>query len=448
MDAERIAFEIAPSVLGLLLVMYSAVHIRKLGSDFFTVIRGWIFTLFIASIALLWTFEVLRELLGTWGEQSHIAIYATFMVVMIWLSVCLVALNSRYRTFSSIDQFSDMMKKHPVNMITAWGFIGLVVIVYSWVIDPIGSQIKDEVGLLTALFAYLIASIVIDFLLPLTRKDEAFDEGKGARVFAGVMKGIGLAWIAIPASQFALFIVLGNFIEYDGPNPYSWVMVALFAGILGSITQTRFTALIVDPEVENAKKSGFRAYDIPRGPYIIEDEESGSAMRLFSELISLPLRPDAHIPGKEDSASATLEYLIPRGIIVTREFPENIRERFNIQVTPIIWLTETAGERRIAPTSLAVLTDTLIRFMESNPNSIILLEGIEYLMTFNEFKKVLKYLDSLNETTWISKARMMIALNPRAFDDKELAMIERDRRVVKGEDGVEELKKQSKVTSS
>ncbi|MBU1158994.1 MAG: DUF835 domain-containing protein [Candidatus Thermoplasmatota archaeon] len=447
MDADRIAFEIAPSVLGLLLVIYSVVHIRKLGADFFTVIRGWIFTLFIASIALLWAFEALRGLFGTWGQQPHIAIYATFMVVMIWLSVCLVALNSRYRTFSSIDQFSDMMKRRPINIITAWGFVGLVVIVYSWVVDPIGSQIKDEIGLLTALFAYLVSSIVVDFILPLMH-EEGFDQGKGARVFAGVMRGVGLAWIGIPASLFALFIVLGNFIEYDGPNPYSWVMVALFAGILGSITETRFTALIVDPEVENAKKSGFRAYDIPRGPYIIEDEKSDSAMQLFSELISLPLRPDANIPGKENSASATLEYLIPRGIIVTREFPDNIRERFNIQVTPIIWLTETTGERRIAPTSLAVLTDTLIRFMESNPNSIILLEGIEYLVTFNEFKKVLKHLDSLNETTWISKARTIMTLNPRAFDDKELAMIERDRRVIKGVEGVDELKRQSKVTSS
>ncbi|TFG67381.1 MAG: DUF835 domain-containing protein, partial [Methanomassiliicoccus sp.] len=99
-------------------------------------------------------------------------------------------------------------------------------------------------------------------------------------------------------------------------------------------------------------------------------------------------------------------------------------------------------------TSLAVLTDTLIRFMESNPNSIILIEGIEYLVTFNEFKKVLKYMDSLNETTWISKARTIMALNPRAFDDKELAMIERDRKVIKGDEGVEELKRQSKVTSS
>ena len=105
------------------------------------------------------------------------------------------------------------------------------------------------------------------------------------------------------------------------------------------------------------------------------------------------------------------------------------------------------GERRVAPTSLAVLTDTVIRFMESNPNSIVLLEGVEYLITFNDFRKVLRNLDSLNETTWITKTRLLIAINPKAYDDKELALLERDRKVVRGEEGIEELRKRFKVAS-
>ncbi|MCJ7490238.1 MAG: DUF835 domain-containing protein, partial [Thermoplasmata archaeon] len=188
----------------------------------------------------------------------------------------------------------------------------------------------------------------------------------------------------------------------------------------------------------------FRSYDIPRGVYLFEDETSKSATKLFAELVTLPLRPDVAIPEKESATSDTLAFLIPKGLMITRVFPERIREEYHLQVTPIIWLTESTGDRRIPPTSIALLTDALIRFMEGNPNSIVLVDGVEYLLTFNDFNRVLRSLDSLNETTWITKSRLIITVNPEAFDSKQVAMLERDRIVIKGEEGLEELKNSSK----
>jgi len=265
-DAERIAFDIVPSILGLFLVAYSVIHIRRMRADFFTVIRGWIFTLFLASVVVLWTIELVKDYLGSWPEQARIAIDVTFVVVAIWLSVCLVALNTRYRTFSTLDHFSDWMKKHPVNLITAWGVIGLFVIVYSWAVNPMGDQIVDEPVLLGMVIGYLATSIVIDIVLPLTVRESGLGHRTGFELFGG-MRGMALALIGIPVVEFLFGVVLEYVVGYDGPNPYSWIMVGLFAGILGTVTDTRFTALIVDPEVESAKRSGFRAYDIPRGPH-------------------------------------------------------------------------------------------------------------------------------------------------------------------------------------
>jgi len=231
-------------------------------------------------------------------------------------------------------------------------------------------------------------------------------------------------------------------------NPYSWVTVFLFAAIIESMTSRGFAGLIVDPEIEDVRRSGFRVYDIPRGVYLIEEEKPGPAFGLFSELVTLPLNPNAEIPTRGESATETLEYLIPKGLVVTREFPETIRKSHNLHVTPIIWLTETPGEMRVAPTSLAVLTDTVVRFMENNPNSIVLIEGIEYIMTFNDFKKVLKSLDSLNETTWVTKNRLLLTVDPRAFEDRELALLERDRRVIRHSAGIEDLKRASRVETA
>jgi hypothetical protein len=90
----------------------------------------------------------------------------------------------------------------------------------------------------------------------------------------------------------------------------------------------------------------------------------------------------------------------------------------------------------------------MIRFMENNPNSIVLLEGVEYLMTFNDFRRVLRSLDSLNETAWITKARLLITVDPKAFDQKDLAMLERDRKVLRGSDEIGLLKRDSTIRAA
>lgn len=225
-----------------------------------------------------------------------------------------------------------------------------------------------------------------------------------------------------------------------------YVVLRLFLRRARSLKAAR--GLLVGPEAETLRRGGFRSFDIPRGVYLICDPKHDSAFSLFSELCTLPLRPDARIPSDEASAKATLEFLIPNGLVVTREFPDKVRAAHSLQVTPIVWLTESPGERRVAPTSLTMLIDTVTRFMEANPNSIVLLEGVEYLVTHNGFKKVLKQLDALSETTWVTKARLLVAVDPNAFDERDLALLERDRIVVTGAEGIEELKRESMVAAA
>jgi len=227
---------------------------------------------------------------------------------------------------------------------------------------------------------------------------------------------------------------------FEDYNPYGWAMVLFFAIIMRLDLDRRFTAIVVHALVETAKREEFRTYDIPSGVYIIEDEKSDPAFGLFSELVTLRPRPDAEIPDNEESARGTLEPLVPKGMVVTREHPDAVREKHGLRVTPIVWLAETQGEMRLAPTNLAALTDTLIRFMENNPNSIVLIDGIEYVITFNEFKKVLRSLDLLSETAWITKTTLLETVDPGAFYGKDIAFLERDRTVIKGAVGIKELK--------
>jgi len=439
------AMETLPRILGLALILYAVFRINRAEMDFFQASRSWVLISFMICLALLWIFELLGETSETWFQDNHAYVDLSFVIVAMWLSTFMIALSTEYKRYNALDQLARWFRTKPVNVITLWGAIAMGALLPIWFTDLAGSEWKSENDwVLILVLAYTGISLAIDtvFIVRLSPKGPLPRLAKESRTEMFVLS---IGWTGIPLTSLLMDSMLHYKLDIQDYNPSSWVMVFLFAVIVESISGKGFTGLIVDSEVEDGKRSGFRMYDIPRGVYLIEDEKPGSAFSLFSELVTLPLSPDAEIPGREESASATLEFLIPQGLVVTRDFPDSIRRNHNLQVTPIIWLTESPGDMRIAPTSLAVLTDTIIRFMENNPNSIVLIEGIEYMVTFNDFRKVLKQLDSLNESAWITKGRLVISVDPRAFDERETAMLERDRKVVKQAAGIEELKKESRI---
>ena len=444
-ELEEFVFQVLPDLMGLCLVAYVAFVIFVARSSFFTAVRNWMIVLFAASLTFLWVSEVVLASFTDIRVDAYTGVDAIFIISVMWTLVCLVAMSTIYRKQNAVEDFLPWLRKNPINLITAWGVIGLAILVPSLYLLGNGQlNIARDDWFFGSVFGYILTSVaVVAYLTIRTLRSRI-----GPRLPRDTMMAmyrLEAIWIFIPSVVFAFDMIMRLKYNIDGNNPHSWIALILFEGMIGAFRDTRFTAVIVDPEVETVRREGFREYDIPRGVYLMEDDKPESAFNLFAELVTMPLRPDAKIPAPEESASATLEYLIPRGFMIAREYPENLREVYRLQVTPIMWLSESPGELRVAPTSLAVLTDTAVRFMETTPNSIVLMEGVEYLITFNDFKKVLKALDALNETAWINKTRFIVAVNPRAFDVKELAMLERDRKVVKAMAGIEHLKRESKI---
>ncbi|HEX9908333.1 MAG TPA: DUF835 domain-containing protein [Thermoplasmata archaeon] len=121
----------------------------------------------------------------------------------------------------------------------------------------------------------------------------------------------------------------------------------------------------------------------------------------------------------------------PHGLIVSRQNPARVRSKYFIQTTPIIWLSSLAGRDNMDPGKLSVLTDQLVGFMERSENGVILVDGIEYLVTANDFSRVLKAIDRWTETGMMGSSRLILSIDPRSFDPKELAMLERNKEVVR-----------------
>lgn len=225
------------------------------------------------------------------------------------------------------------------------------------------------------------------------------------------------------------------------------------SGFLFAYSIARGEMAMVMPASERlTSKSKAKYRLLSRHAYLVEEPKPEFAFKMFSEILKArcwDCQNDESFPCESlDCSSCKLpcpcreckKYRSrPQGLVVTRQFPKEVRAQYFLQTTPVIWLSTVAGKDSMDPAKLSLLTDSLVNFMEKSQNGVVLVEGIEYLVTSNDFLKMLKSIDRWTETAMTSNSRLVISLDPRAFEPRELAMIERNREAVRP-DAAEEWK--------
>ncbi len=117
-----------------------------------------------------------------------------------------------------------------------------------------------------------------------------------------------------------------------------------------------------------------------------------------------------------------------QGLVITRTNPIMIRDNYGLKKTPMVWLTQSQvqGEKCIAPTDVSRLQLIVADFLSRSQNSILLIDGIEYLITQNNFQTVLKFLQLMGDEIAVKQSRMLVTIDPEAIDKRELALLERN----------------------
>jgi len=121
---------------------------------------------------------------------------------------------------------------------------------------------------------------------------------------------------------------------------------------------------------------------------------------------------------------------------VARTHPERLEMEFGIPPECIIWLSNTGAPNSVNPQNIGILTDTLLRVYENSPEASVILEGMEYLMTQNDFGKVLRLVNFLYEAVAMNQGMLIITLDPEAFSEKELALLSREAIALSAQDQI------------
>jgi len=119
-----------------------------------------------------------------------------------------------------------------------------------------------------------------------------------------------------------------------------------------------------------------------------------------------------------------------RPMYVTRQHPNHIQRMHAGREIRVVWLSTTLGKDYVDPHNLNSLSNLISNFVGDGPKAVILLDGIEYLMMNNDFPRILHFLEYVNEQIAVRRAILLLSLDGRAFDARELALIERNMVVL------------------
>lgn len=132
---------------------------------------------------------------------------------------------------------------------------------------------------------------------------------------------------------------------------------------------------------------------------------------------------------KPNRSYEMLEEMVKRGkpgLCITRIHPEKLRKRYTLGATEIHWLSDIDTEISIVPTNLQGMFNKMRNFIQKNEGCIVLLEGIEFLSTYNNFTSIVKFTQTLYDTVVLNNAILIITINPVAFSPEKFALLKRN----------------------
>jgi len=119
------------------------------------------------------------------------------------------------------------------------------------------------------------------------------------------------------------------------------------------------------------------------------------------------------------------------GLVITRQYPERVRRERGLADVRIIWLSHTPGEDFHNPTAIGTLAKVIQKFIEDhNGEGAVLLDGLEYLIINNGFLQTLMFVEHVNEFVMQRRAILLLPVSPEALEEKELALLERNVKVI------------------
>ncbi|MCK5398345.1 MAG: DUF835 domain-containing protein, partial [Thermoplasmata archaeon] len=121
-------------------------------------------------------------------------------------------------------------------------------------------------------------------------------------------------------------------------------------------------------------------------------------------------------------------------LMIVRTSPNNLEEDYGIQAKKILWLSRVESDREsvesIKPSPLTKPLAKILSFMEDNKNPVIILEGIEHLISENGYSDVMRFLDSIVPVVATSKGILIVPVDEHTLSLQDYSLMARQMKML------------------
>lgn len=424
MNAFEIVFALATSTILLFLGSYVFLRSERSPAMIFMVLMMYSAAIGNAVIPLLVAAESI-DMANLYAKISSIA----FSMMLITLLFFVLVFPYNYALIASAKRKRFFFLSYAISVTITSVLVFAIASAVAFSPDEFWISEETLLIFLIVIPIVFIPSLLMDVIIYRTTE---YSRGT-AKYFSGAI----LCFVA----SFVMSVLMGS-----GPSNWFYINIGLLTG-LGLIAYLFLTNKVrmVKPVQEALSVCSKSIYKLLSGRiYVVEEEKPRFAFELFGEILK---RRCFDCMNDESFSCESLDCRLcslpcpcreckqhksrTQGLVITRKHPMEVRIDYMIQTTPIIWLTSIPGKDNIDPSKLSLLTDMIVNFIEKSQNGVVIVDGLEYLVTANDFSRVIRAIDRWSEVVMANNSRLVISANPKAFDQKELALLERNREVVK-----------------
>lgn len=288
-------------------------------------------------------------------------------------------------------------------------FVQVLAIAALWISQPIVSQLnpprieQPPLFLFTGGLAWMTILVYVPFMLLSSLRRNPSRPAVSREVYFVILGVCGYSVV-----EFVVEVVLPVY-AIDQRAAGFIVEMALVGLVAFAARERRFLEDLLVPRSEPIAASE-PTYDLDRGhTYIVPDRSSDHAFEVFRDLVTHGAQ----------------------GLCLTRRPPKAVMEGYGLERTPVVWLSRVASQKNcVRPSPPENVAMAIEHFLEVGKESVVLLDGLEYLVAHNDFSSILALLHDLNELVSLSESILLVPVDPRTFTERELALVSREARTV------------------
>ena len=110
-------------------------------------------------------------------------------------------------------------------------------------------------------------------------------------------------------------------------------------------------------------------------------------------------------------------------LAISRKNAENWRKEYGFEPARLLWVSRSSVEGAVDPTRLHYITQTIIDFVRAHDGGVIIIDCIDFLLLYNDFRSVMKFLLSVKDNVVINGGMMIVVLSEKTLSAQEKSII-------------------------